>query len=276
MTRDTWYGDDEEEAGRFVPLYVLVNGRTSPRNASLDLATQVIALPVDTRALEPEYEAIVSRCWTWMSIAEIAAYLNYPLALTKLLVDVLLEWRLPHVSAPRPRSQSWIAEYWKQFSPVWRVCRQQEGLIAVGRKSVKVVVAGGFGTGKTTLVGSVSEIPPLTTEEVLTQASVGVDDLAGVEDKTTTTVALDFGRITINADIVLYIFGTPGQDRFWFMWDELAQGAIGAIVLVDTRRLDTSFSSDRLLRTATASPSSRPSTCSSANACTAKRRSGPR
>ncbi len=111
----------------------------------------------------------------------------------------------------------------------------------MGRKSVKVVVAGGFGTGKTTFVGSVSEIPPLTTEEVLTQASIGVDDLAGIEDKTRTTVALDFGRITINADVVLYLFGTPGQDRFWFMWDELTQGAIGAIVLIDTRRLGTSF-----------------------------------
>ena len=109
------------------------------------------------------------------------------------------------------------------------------------RTSVKIVVAGGFGTGKTTLVGSVSEIPPPTTEEILTEASVGVDDTTGVEGKTHTTVALDFGRITISPDVVLYLFGTPGQDRFWFMWDELAQGAVGAIVLVDTRRLDGSF-----------------------------------
>ncbi|MEV6345304.1 ATP/GTP-binding protein [Actinoplanes sp. NPDC051851] len=109
------------------------------------------------------------------------------------------------------------------------------------RTSVKIVIAGGFGTGKTTLVGSVSEIAPLTTEEILTEASLGVDDTTGVESKTHTTVALDFGRITISPDVVLYLFGTPGQDRFWFMWDELAQGAVGAIVLVDTRRLDSSF-----------------------------------
>jgi signal recognition particle receptor subunit beta len=106
---------------------------------------------------------------------------------------------------------------------------------------VKIIVAGGFGVGKTTMVASVSEIPPLTTEEVLTEASDGIDDLMGVERKATTTVALDFGRITISPKYVLYLFGTPGQDRFWFMWDELARGAIGTVVLVDTRRLDTSF-----------------------------------
>jgi uncharacterized protein len=110
-------------------------------------------------------------------------------------------------------------------------------------QSVKILVAGGFGVGKTTMVGSVSEIPPLTTEELLTEAGESVDDLAGIEGKTTTTVALDFGRITISPRIVLYLFGTPGQDRFWFMWDELARGAVGAIVLIDTRRLESSFAS---------------------------------
>lgn len=108
---------------------------------------------------------------------------------------------------------------------------------------VKIIVAGGFGAGKTTMVGSVSEIPPLSTEEVLTEASGDIDDLTGVERKTTTTVALDFGRISISPTTVLYLFGTPGQDRFWFMWDELARGAVGTIVLVDTRRLDSCFAS---------------------------------
>ncbi|WP_197319361.1 ATP/GTP-binding protein [Saccharomonospora sp. NB11] len=107
--------------------------------------------------------------------------------------------------------------------------------------AVKLLIAGGFGVGKTTMVGSVSEVPPLRTEEMLTSASEGVDDLSGVESKSTTTVALDFGRITISPDLILYLFGTPGQDRFWFMWDELAQGALGAVVLADTRRLETCF-----------------------------------
>jgi len=106
---------------------------------------------------------------------------------------------------------------------------------------VKIVVAGGFGAGKTTFVGAVSEIEPLTTEAVMTAVAEGVDDVRGVPEKHTTTVAMDFGRLTLDRELVLYLFGTPGQNRFWFMWDDLCRGAIGAIVLVDTRRLAESF-----------------------------------
>ncbi|MEU9121473.1 ATP/GTP-binding protein [Streptomyces sp. NPDC048506] len=123
----------------------------------------------------------------------------------------------------------------------WRSARHRRTATAEPM-TLKILVAGGFGVGKTTLVGAVSEIKPLRTEERLTEAGRPVDDLVGVEGKSTTTVAMDFGRITLNDELILYLFGTPGQDRFWFLWDELARGALGAVVLADTRRLPDSFS----------------------------------
>ncbi|MEW2357122.1 ATP/GTP-binding protein [Spirillospora sp. NPDC029432] len=118
---------------------------------------------------------------------------------------------------------------------------ERDTLPASTAAAVKIVVVGGFGVGKTTLVRAVSEIRPLTTEETMTEASVGVDDVAGVETKTQTTVAMDFGRISLNEELVLYLFGTPGQERFWFLWKGLFEGALGAVVLIDTRRLEVSF-----------------------------------
>ncbi|MEV6794470.1 ATP/GTP-binding protein [Streptomyces sp. NPDC051320] len=119
--------------------------------------------------------------------------------------------------------------------------RSEDVLPDTATAAVKIVIVGGFGVGKTTMVRSVSEIRPLTTEETMTQAGVGVDDNSGVESKTATTVAMDFGRISISEELVLYLFGTPGQERFWFLWNGLFEGALGAVVLVDTRRLEVSF-----------------------------------
>ena len=120
-------------------------------------------------------------------------------------------------------------------------------LSSTASEGLKIVIVGGFGVGKTPMVRSVSEIRPLSTEETMTQAGAGVDDLGGVQDKTTTTVAFDFGRISLDERMVLYLFGAPGQERFWFLWDRLFSGTLGAVVLADTRRLaDSWYAVDRL------------------------------
>ena len=137
-----------------------------------------------------------------------------------------------------------------------------------GPQSVfKILIAGGFGAGKTTLVSAISEVRPLRTEETLTSVSASHDDLQGVENKTTTTVAMDFGRITLGGRRVLYLFGTPGQERFWFMWDDLSYGALGAVVLADTRRLADCFASVTISRSG-GCRSSWPSTASRARTAT--------
>ncbi len=120
-------------------------------------------------------------------------------------------------------------------------------LLSTASNALKIVIVGGFGVGKTTMVHAVSEIRPLSTEEIMTRAGVGVDDADGVDTKTTTTVAFDFGRITLNEEMVLYLFGAPGQERFWFLWDRLFAGTLGIVVLVDTRRVSESwYAIDRL------------------------------
>ncbi len=227
----------------------MTRGRTShAAQHRLDLIAVVVTEahaddPDADRTLSPEHVDIVELCRDApQSVAELAAELDLPVGVVRVLIGDLVDDgtgpRHPSRTAGRTagREHSARGDQW----PSGALSAAPAGA-PVEPVTLKILVAGGFGVGKTTLVGAVSEIKPLRTEEMLTEAGRPVDDTAGVEGKTTTTVAMDFGRITLREDLVLYLFGTPGQDRFWFLWDELATGALGAVVLADTRRLEDSF-----------------------------------
>jgi signal recognition particle receptor subunit beta len=230
------------EETRLVRPYAVTGGRTTPRQ-QLALEALVCSTgyePRDLSVLSSECRAILRFCVDWRSVAEISAVLQLPVGVVRVLVadmstDGVLRVHQPDLEEGPGRDVLARVLDGLRGSEPSEPPRAQDAI------PVKILVAGGFGAGKSTFVDSASEITPLRTEAVMTTASAGIDDLSDVPDKETMTAAMDFGRITLAGDLVLYMFGTPGVPRLWFFWDDLIQGAIGAVVLVDTRRLADSF-----------------------------------
>src|SRR6266536_3354488 len=235
----------DEAAGPVVRPYAMTSGRTRPSSGDFDLIAIVVSsrsITASDVGLTPEHGAIVRLCQRPISVGRRRHSWTCPSGSYGSCSATSSTGNLSSCVAPSRRRNCPPSACSRRSSMDYGLFDPDDEGPSVPT-AIKILVAGGFGAGKTTLVGSVSETRPLRTEEYLTDQSIGIDDISGVEATTTTTVAMDFGRITINESLLLYLFGTPGQDRFWFVWGELALGALGAIVLADTRRLADCFPS---------------------------------